>query len=92
MNYLKFSKSLKKALDKSPEIFTSVTVSDGVTTVVANSYAKRGQKFFKDHTKGKVAKHVSDVVGFRGTITCELHPNKTFLRVKEGKNTLTFES
>lgn len=97
MDYNKFTKALAKAVKKNPEIFTSVELKghsrDGVEVhdIVIDSYAKRGMKFFKDHTTDEVNKVVAMAVQFRGSIKCRVCEG-VFIRmdVKEGKNSQSF--
>lgn len=96
MDYLKFDKVLRKQLRKDSSIFTSVTVTEGDNpdneiTIVAGSFAKRGQKFIRDHVEGEVAKAISFAMGFRGHLVVVITDSKITFRVKEGRDTKTFE-
>lgn len=74
MDFKKFTKALDKMLSKSPELFTEVTYKgttdngEPIYDIVVDSYAKRGAKFFKDHTRGIIQSKIVASTGSRKTL------------------------
>lgn len=99
MNYPKFVKAIKKITRKNPSYFTSIedVGVDGdemhAMLITADSYAKQGQKWFKDNTSGELQAKIALAVSFRGTIKCKIYTDDSVrFDIKEGKNSYTFSS